>query len=108
MTSLSLSTLVFTLSVNGKFESATHSTNISRNYKYAVDLYTPTVQGGQYVGTNYDLHDPEKGPTETAFQIAGASGYDQAGNDPRDVNYLQSVFYGEPEEAINIKVPFTE
>ena len=105
MTSLSLSTLVFTLSINGKFKNATYSTNISRNYKYAVDLYSPTNQGGQYNAVNYGLQDPLKPSSETAFQMAGTSGFNQAGNDPRDVDYLQSIFYGEPETYSNITVP---
>lgn len=105
MTSLSLSTLVFTLSINGKFESATSSTNISRNYKYAVDLYSPTDQGGQYNAVNYGLQDPLKPSAETAFQMAGASGFNQAGNDPRDVNYLQSIYYGEPEKLADFMIP---
>jgi hypothetical protein len=105
MTSLSLSTLVFTLSINGKFKNATYSTNISRNYKYAVDLYSPTNQGGQYNAVNYGLQDPLKPSSETAFQMAGTSGFNQAGNDPRDVNYLQSLYYGAPESVKDFPNP---
>ena len=105
MTSLSLSTLVFTLSINGKFKNATYSTNISRNYKYAVDLYSPTNQGGQYNAVNYGLQDPLKPSSKTAFQMAGTSGFNQAGNDPRDVNYLQSLYYGAPESVKDFPNP---
>ena len=100
MSTLSLSTLVFTFSINGRFAAATSLTNESRNYNYAIDLVTPTTQGGQYVGINYDnvnsMYD---------FGFAGLSGFNQAGNDVRDINYIQSLYYGAPEQGITITTP---
>lgn len=52
MTTLALSSLVFTITLNNKFDSAISQTSITKNYEYAVDLYTPTDQGGQYIPTN--------------------------------------------------------
>lgn len=49
MSALTMSTLVFGLTLNGKFDQAINKTNSTRNYSYAIDLYTPTIQGGQYI-----------------------------------------------------------
>jgi hypothetical protein len=49
MASLSMTTLVFGISELNKFEYAKTMTFNSRNYTYAVDLYSPTSQGGQYI-----------------------------------------------------------
>lgn len=49
MSSLAMSTLVFGITLNGKFDTAINATNDTRGYKYAVDLYSPTSQGGQYI-----------------------------------------------------------
>jgi hypothetical protein len=45
---------MFCFSSQGKFTTAQQNTFSSRNYKYAVDLYTPTNQGGQYIPTPAD------------------------------------------------------
>jgi putative ABC transport system permease protein len=50
-TTLTISSIAFAFANVGKFEQAETSTFTSRNYKYAVDLYTPTAQGGQYIPT---------------------------------------------------------
>ena len=92
MSTLSLSTLVFTFSINGRFVATTSLTNQSREYNYAIDLVTPTTQGGQYVGVNYDNVN-----SMDDFGFAGLSGFNQAGNDARDINYMQSLYYGAPE-----------
>jgi putative ABC transport system permease protein len=55
MVSLSISTLIFGINMVGKFRYAQEKTFASRNYSYAVDLYTPTSQGGQYVPVNADV-----------------------------------------------------
>jgi hypothetical protein len=55
MVSLSISTLVFGINMIGKFSYAESSTFASRNYSYAVDLYSPTNQGGQYIPVNADV-----------------------------------------------------
>jgi len=101
MTTLTLSTLVFTFSIKGKFANVTALTNQSRNYNYAVDLITPTTQGGQYVGINYG----KIGNGNSSFGFAGLSGFNQAGNDLRDVNYVQSLYFGEPEGNVTITTP---
>jgi putative ABC transport system permease protein len=51
VTSLSISSLIFSITINGKFDYASQKTFGSRNYSYAVDLYTPTQQSGQYIPT---------------------------------------------------------
>jgi hypothetical protein len=48
MVALSMSSLVFGLAVNGKFQESMNKTFSSRNYTYAIDLTSPTSQGGQY------------------------------------------------------------
>lgn len=90
ITSLSLSSLVFSLCINGKFESSMSATNNSRNYSYTIDLYTPTKEGGQYIPTRYDVDENEN------FMGVGQSGFHKAGNDDRDINYTQSSYYGNP------------
>lgn len=100
MSTLSLSTLVFTFSINGRFAAATSLTNQSREYNYAIDLITPTTQGGQYVGINYDNIN-----SMDDFGFAGLSGFNQAGNDIRDINYIQSLYYGAPETSVTITTP---
>jgi hypothetical protein len=49
MVALSMSSLVFGLSINGKFNESMNKTFASRKYSYAVDLISPTSQAGQYV-----------------------------------------------------------
>jgi hypothetical protein len=55
MVGLSISTLVFGINMLGKFNYAEEKTFASRNYSYAVDLYSPTDQGGQYIPVNADV-----------------------------------------------------
>lgn len=100
MSTLSLSTLVFTFSINGRFATTTSLTNQSRGYNYAIDLVSPTTQGGQYVGVNYDNVN-----SMDDFGFAGLSGFNQAGNDARDINYIQSLYYGTPETGVTITTP---
>jgi hypothetical protein len=52
MVALSMSSLVFGLSVAGKFNESMSKTFDSRSYSYAVDLMTPTSESGQYVPIN--------------------------------------------------------
>jgi putative ABC transport system permease protein len=54
MVAMSISTLVFGINVLGKFQYSESQTFASRNYSYAVDLYSPTEQGGQYVPVDAD------------------------------------------------------
>ncbi|GHU47522.1 hypothetical protein FACS1894218_2110 [Bacilli bacterium] len=49
-----MSSLVFGISMASKFEYAKDQTFGSRQYKYAVDLYSPTSQGGQYIPISGD------------------------------------------------------
>jgi hypothetical protein len=49
MSALAMSTLVFAITIVGKFDYVKDKTFSSRNYTYAVDLTSPTEQGGQYV-----------------------------------------------------------
>ncbi|MCF0227339.1 MAG: ABC transporter permease [Malacoplasma sp.] len=92
MTTLSMSTLVFATSINGKFEAAVSSTTKTRNYDYAVKLQTPTMAGGQYITTNYYTNDDDN------VGLTGISGYNHGGNDERDYTYLQSLYFGEPKQ----------
>jgi putative ABC transport system permease protein len=55
MVSLSISALVFGINTYGKFSDAEQKTFASRNYSYAIDLYSPTDQGGQYIPVNADI-----------------------------------------------------
>jgi len=54
MTALTMSALVFGISVSGQFDASLASTYESRNYSYAIDLYSPTSQGGQYQAVQFD------------------------------------------------------
>lgn len=90
MTSLTLSSLVFALSINWRIEKVTQATDSSRKYTYAIKMPTPTLEGGQYIPINYDI-DSE---TSNQFNGFGISGFQQAGNDNRDYNYIQSIYYG--------------
>jgi putative ABC transport system permease protein len=49
MSAVAMSTLVFAVTIVGKFDYVKDKTFASRNYSYAVDLTSPTNQGGQYV-----------------------------------------------------------
>jgi hypothetical protein len=49
MSALAMTSIVFALSVNGKFDYAKNTTYNSQKYTYATDLYSPTNQGGQYI-----------------------------------------------------------
>jgi hypothetical protein len=55
MVAMSISTLVFGINMMGKFNDAESNTFASRNYTYAVDLYSPTDQGGQYIPVDADV-----------------------------------------------------
>jgi putative ABC transport system permease protein len=55
MVTMSISTLVFGINTMNKFNDAEQQTFASRNYSYAVDLYSPTNQGGQYVPIDADI-----------------------------------------------------
>jgi putative ABC transport system permease protein len=55
MVAMSMSTLIFSINMIGKFEYAESKTFASRNYSYAIDLYSPTSQGGQYVPVDADV-----------------------------------------------------
>jgi hypothetical protein len=94
------------ISINGKFDTVIAHTNNSKNFKFAIDLPTPTIQGGQYIPINYDVDE------NNFFTGFGASGYHQAGNDNRDINYLQSIYYGMGGEfsisPIPIPIPFMD
>jgi hypothetical protein len=46
---------VFATATSGKITEAKSLTFNSRNYKYAVDLYTPTTTGGQYLPTSNNV-----------------------------------------------------
>ena len=107
-TSLTLSSLVFAMSIHGKLETSINATNESRKYKYAVSLYTPTIEGGQYTPVAYSADELGN------FNGIGMSGFNQAGNDPRDNNYTQSIYYGLPlswsgkamtQYSLNFSVP---
>jgi hypothetical protein len=56
MVAMSISTLVFGINMINKFNYAETSTFASRNYTYAVDLYSPTDQGGQYIPVDADTY----------------------------------------------------
>ena len=98
MTSISLSSLLFILSIQGKFGTSISATANNRNYSYAIDLCTPTIEGGQYIPVNYDLDKSD----DQIFNYVGASGFNRAGNDYRDNNYLQSLYYGSQDEISGI------
>lgn len=52
ISSLAMSSLVFGFTINNKFETAISKTLETRKYQFAIDLYSPTSQGGQYVPTS--------------------------------------------------------
>jgi hypothetical protein len=54
MSTLAMSSIIFAISINGKFEQAKNTTFTSQKYSYAVDLFSPTNQGGQYIPYNSD------------------------------------------------------
>mgnify|MGYP002470445045 CR=1 FL=1 len=62
MSSLAMSSLVFGMTMNGKFDTAITKTSDTRDYSYAIDLYSPTTQGGQYIPISAD------GFGQTGFQ----------------------------------------
>lgn len=99
MTSMTVSSLVFSTSINNKFEYAISKTNASRNYTYAIKLATPTTSGGQYIPTRFD-YDVSKLEQNDLFLAYGASGFNQAGNDSRDNVYLQSSYYGNSNKKV--------
>lgn len=88
MTTLTLSSVIFTTSINGKFQDSMLATNKIHNYSYAVKLVTPTTSGGQYKPVCYDTD------ANGNFLGIGATGFIQAGNDNRDKSYFQSLFFG--------------
>jgi hypothetical protein len=49
MTTLTMSTVIFATSINGKLNESKNLTFGARNYTYAVKMYTPTTEGGQYM-----------------------------------------------------------
>jgi hypothetical protein len=49
MSASALTSIVFAMSVHGKFSQAQNMTYNAQKYNYAIDLYSPTNQGGQYV-----------------------------------------------------------
>jgi putative ABC transport system permease protein len=55
-TTLTMTALMFATSNIGKFTEAKQNTFNSRNYSYAVDLYTPTLESGQYIPTSADYY----------------------------------------------------
>ncbi len=98
MTALTLSTLVFTISINGKFSDAVTTTDNSRNYSYAIKLITPTNAGGQYIPLKYGTD--ENGN----YVYSGKTGFSVAGNDDRDNDYLQSIYYG-ASKSLSLDLP---
>lgn len=49
MSSLVLTSIIFAMSINGKFDEAKNTTYAAQKYNYAIDLFSPTTQGGQYI-----------------------------------------------------------
>lgn len=93
MTALTLSSLVFSISIHDKFENAVAATNASRNYTYAIQLNTPTEAGGQYKPIQFDEN------SHGVFAGSGLTGFYTAGNDSRDTNYYQSLYFGQTQEV---------
>jgi putative ABC transport system permease protein len=48
LTGLSISVFTFAINTYGKIKTNIDTSLVSKNYSFAVDLYTPTRQGGQY------------------------------------------------------------
>jgi hypothetical protein len=55
MTALTMSSLIFGLAINNKFVESKNATFNAHNYSYAIDLNTPTTQGGQYIPTDASI-----------------------------------------------------
>jgi hypothetical protein len=49
---LTMTTFMFAISNNDKFGNSINTSLVNKKYNAAVDLYTPTTQGGQYIPTN--------------------------------------------------------
>jgi hypothetical protein len=47
-----MSSLVFSITLAGKFDQSINVSNNAKNYAYSIDLFTPTEQSGQYIPTN--------------------------------------------------------
>ncbi|GHU31007.1 hypothetical protein FACS1894166_01670 [Bacilli bacterium] len=73
MSALSMSTLVFGVTIANKFDYAKNKTFGSRGYTYAVDLYSPTASGGQYIPMDAD-QPGESGFVHTTPQFPNDSG----------------------------------
>jgi len=52
LTSITMTSLIFAIDNNGKISTSVNKTLNQRNYEFAIDLSTPTDQGGQYVPIN--------------------------------------------------------
>ncbi|WEK83295.1 MAG: ABC transporter permease [Mycoplasma sp.] len=99
MSSMVMSSLVFAISVNGKFDASINATNNSRNYSFAIKLATPTKAGGQYIPTRFD-YNQEQLANGDLFKGYGVSGFNTAGNDNRDNVYLQPLYWGDGNKTI--------
>jgi hypothetical protein len=68
---------MFSFANIGKFRQAENNTFNSRNYSYAVDLYTPTNQGGQYIPTPANDYG-DAGLLDVNKDIGNADGQDKS------------------------------
>ncbi|WP_033161356.1 ABC transporter permease [[Mycoplasma] collis] len=108
---------IFSISSNKIFETSVEQTYKHRNYKYKLDLETPTIEGGQYSLYSQDeldnlLYTPI-GITEEAYQYAG--GYFAKGRS-ENINSIDEKYYfknGDPSfedphiisrSALNVRI----
>ncbi len=90
MSGLLLSVFTFSIASSGKFNESYAKSFNSKNYNFAIDLYTPTVQGGQYMAIPYD---------KLAMTTYGVSDW----NNPNSTSYqLAQYIYDSELEGIDL------
>ncbi|MGL4952053.1 MAG: ABC transporter permease, partial [Mycoplasma sp.] len=120
-------TVLFTLSSIGvttstalskKFKTAKEATFEAKDYNFAVDLTTPTVQAGQYLSSefkdldrvivddNYDVLTFNSGMVDNGGLFPGESVYNKMRNQTfSELKYLQSDMNPNPKFAKNVALP---
>lgn len=100
MSALAMSSIIFAMSINGKFDYAKNTTYASQKYNYAIDLYSPTNQGGQYIpyDSNYIGQNGFVQSNEGINFIPNNmydSEYKTTGNEETDVDNSYNVLFGD-------------
>jgi hypothetical protein len=88
MSAMAMSSIIFAMAINGKFDQARNTTYASQKYTYAVDLYSPTTQGGQYI------------PYDSSY--IGQNGFVQS---PEGTNFIPNNMYDDnPNPSVSGEV----